>query len=271
MLDQVTNNKLRARFNPDGSELRNIQLRELEILKYIDRVCKKYNINYWLSSGTLLEAVRHGGFIPWDDDVDVEMLRDDYHKFEKAMEKEKSKDFALQTHKTDQNYYSPYGKVRDLHSLMKEYNTKYDQYYKFQGLYVDIFILVPSSSTFFTRVGGHLQGHWLNFMYGFIKKPFLRKIYMNSIYSILDKVVYPFLRFILKIGSKDCLRQTPGSGFPKPRYKKEIFPLSTMQFEGQSFPVPNNCDSYLSHIYGDFTSLPDLDKLSKHSSQVIIN
>lgn len=269
MLDQVTNNKLRARFNPEGSELRKIQLREFEILKYIDGVCKKNNINYWLSSGTLLGAVRHGGFIPWDDDVDVEMLREDYLKFEKAMEKEKSKDFAFQTHKTDENYINQFGKVRDLHSLIKENDIRYDRYYKYRGLYVDVFVLVPSSSLFIIRVGWILQ-RLCSIIYDSIEKTAIRKIYLNTMYSILDKVVFPIFRLIEKIGCKDCLRHTPGSAFPKPRYKKEIFPLSTMRFEEYSFPVPNNCDKYLGHIYGDYSSLPDLDNLSPHSSQVSI-
>ena len=69
--------ELRARFNPDGSLLRRHQLRMLEMLTYIDGVCVQHDIPYWLSSGTLLGAVRHGGFIPWDDDVDIELLRRD--------------------------------------------------------------------------------------------------------------------------------------------------------------------------------------------------
>ena len=71
MIDQEIQAKLREKFNPDGSMLRKQQLRMLEILLYIDKVCKENNINYWLSSGTLLGAVRHGGFIPWDDDLDI--------------------------------------------------------------------------------------------------------------------------------------------------------------------------------------------------------
>ena len=92
--------ELRERFNPDGSSLRNHQLRMLEMLKYIDGVCKKHNISYWLSSGTLLGAVRHGGFIPWDDDLDIEMLRKDYLKLVKVLGREIDSKYALQTHKT---------------------------------------------------------------------------------------------------------------------------------------------------------------------------
>ena len=70
--------ELRKRFNPDGSLLRRQQLRMLELLEVIDVICRKHQIPYWLSSGTLIGAARHKGFIPWDDDLDIEMLRSDY-------------------------------------------------------------------------------------------------------------------------------------------------------------------------------------------------
>ena len=68
------------RFNPEGSVLRLHQMKMLRILEFVDRVCRKHGIRYWLSSGTLLGAVRHGGFIPWDDDLDIEMLYRDYKR-----------------------------------------------------------------------------------------------------------------------------------------------------------------------------------------------
>ena len=85
MITDTLQYELRERYNPNGSTLRRQQLRMFEMLQYIDTVCKNHGIRYWLCSGTLLGAVRHGGFIPWDDDVDIEMLREDYRKFVKVM------------------------------------------------------------------------------------------------------------------------------------------------------------------------------------------
>ena len=73
--------ELRKRFNPDGSLLRRQQLRMLELLEVIDVICRKHQIPYWLSSGTLIGAARHKGFIPWDDDMDICMKRPDYNRF----------------------------------------------------------------------------------------------------------------------------------------------------------------------------------------------
>ena len=72
--------ELKARFNPEGSPLRLQQLRMKEMLKVLDGICRKHDIPYWIASGTLLGCMRHGGFIPWDDDLDVEMLRSDYKR-----------------------------------------------------------------------------------------------------------------------------------------------------------------------------------------------
>ena len=136
MIDSQLQQELRERFNPDGSMLRKQQLRMLEILLYIDKVCKENNINYWLSSGTLLGAVRHGGFIPWDDDLDIEMMREDYDRFQKVFSN--NEDYVLQTYKSDKNYLLPFAKVRDLHSELDELGNNVS--FKYKGCFVDIFI-----------------------------------------------------------------------------------------------------------------------------------
>ena len=92
-------NSLRHMYNPEGSQLRKAQLRMLEMMKFVDKTCRKYNIPYWLDSGTLLGAVRHKGFIPWDDDVDIGMMRKDIKRFIRAVEKENNPNFVVQTKK----------------------------------------------------------------------------------------------------------------------------------------------------------------------------
>lgn len=94
-------------------ELRKLQLIELDLLLELDRICKKNNITYMICSGTLLGAVRHKGFIPWDDDLDTRMPRKEFEKFEKACEKDLNHDkYFLQTWKTDPEYRWGYVKLR---------------------------------------------------------------------------------------------------------------------------------------------------------------
>ena len=267
MIDSVEQEKLRARFNPDGSLLRRHQLRMLEMLKYIDAVCRKHDIKYWLCSGTLLGAVRHGGFIPWDDDVDIEMLKGDYKKFVKVMKQEPQTDYVLQTHETDKNYFAPYGKLRDLHSLIKEQNIN-DLYYKYQGCYIDVFVIEPSSSKFLSRLAGVMWGRMLSQMNDKLGK--FRSLYYPVAYSLLYNVSFPIMRLLSKCGANGQYRLTLGSGFYKPRNIDDIFPLSTIDFEGIRLCIPGKYDNYLHKIYGDYMRLPNLDKLECHTTKVEI-
>ena len=134
----MNHESLRQRFNPDGSLLRRQQMRMLEILLEVDKICKKHNIRYWLSSGTLIGAMRHDGFIPWDDDLDIEMMRSDYLRLMKVLPAELPEWLALQNDETDSNYFYFYAKVRDKRSRMLEQNG-YDRLWKEQGIYIDIF------------------------------------------------------------------------------------------------------------------------------------
>ena len=97
-----------------NKELRKLQLIELGILKEVDRICKKYHITYYMAEGSLLGAMRHNGFIPWDDDLDIAMLRKDYERFLQVAPKEISKDYEIQHSTTIAKYWSPFIKVRYL-------------------------------------------------------------------------------------------------------------------------------------------------------------
>ena len=95
MIDQNTQKTMNSQYNPEGSVLRNIQLNLLDILVEFDRVCRKNGIRYWLDSGTLLGAMRHGGFIPWDDDLDICILRKDYRKLIRILDNDLEYPFKL--------------------------------------------------------------------------------------------------------------------------------------------------------------------------------
>lgn len=259
MIDSQLQQELRERFNPDGSMLRKQQLRMLEILLYIDKVCKDNNINYWLSSGTLLGAVRHGGFIPWDDDLDIEMMREDYDRFQKVFSN--NEDYVLQTYKSDKNYLLPFAKVRDLHSELDELGNNVS--FKYKGCFVDIFILERSPRFVYVIFGSLL--YLLQRMQCGVTNNYLLKM------TYLLKQMFYSLIFIAKpifnILPYKTLNHTYGCG---PRWKsrdiKHIFPLTQLSFEGYMFPAPFNYKSYLKRMFGNYELLPNLDKVRIHSN-----
>lgn len=99
-------------------KLRKVQMVQLEILLEFDRICKKHDIPYQLFAGTLLGSVRHKGFIPWDDDIDLAMIREDYNKFLEVAASELNEHFILQTYETDKEYYKQSGRIRKKDTLM---------------------------------------------------------------------------------------------------------------------------------------------------------
>jgi len=125
----------------------------LRMLKIIDYLCRKHNLHYWLCFGTLLGAIRHKGFIPWDDDLDICMMREDYEKFIKIAQKEFPDDLFIQTRETDPLYdYLPLPcKVRDKKSLIIAEGMTDKKYH--QGLFVDIFPVVRFHKKEVTALG----------------------------------------------------------------------------------------------------------------------
>lgn len=255
MIDTNIQSELRARYNPDGSQLRQYQLRMLEMLRFIDKVCQENNIPYWLSSGTCLGAVRHGGFIPWDDDVDIEMTGKDYKRFVKTIGSMENIPYVVQTHKTDPAYIQQFGKLRDLNSEIPP--TDYGEMdYRFRGMFVDLFKMEPSPSRIIALFGKYLYlACWAA---NKIKNRTLRYIIRSFNYIFLFEIIGSTVNSILKLIPTKRLRHVFGSVFTKPRHVDDIFPLTRMDFEGYEFNVPGNVDRYLTSIFGkDYMQLPD--------------
>lgn len=258
MIDIHLQSQLRERFNSDGSNLRKQQLRMLEMLLYIDRICSENNIKYWLSSGTLLGAVRHGGFIPWDDDLDIEMLREDYVRFLKVFPNNDK--YALQTNRTDPNYFYNYAKVRDLRSQISEFDI--DKYYKYRGLFVDVFV-VERIPLLISRIYCRVFGLISTWGYKYVNNKIIWSIVklLQKVALFTTSLVRPFSNMMTK-----DLHHSYGTYFYKERHIEDIFPLKNIEFEGYLFPAPQKPDNYLKIIYGNYYDIPDLDSISIHTS-----
>ena len=256
---------LRQRFNPDGSELRRQQMRMLDMLLVFDEICQRNDIKYWLSSGTLIGAVRHKGFIPWDDDVDVEMMREDYQRLMQVLPSALPDWLALQTDETDPNYFYYYAKLRDKNSRIEETNN-YDRLLKERGIFIDIFPLEKQRRWLHIlgeKTTGHMYKIWRTSK---DDAKSMRKI--RRIFNVNQRVVYPVLRFLCRLFGSKVITSGMGMPFHNPRYEEDIFPLTTAEFEGHQLPVPHDADHMLRAIYGDYMKLPDLDKLNLHINKL---
>lgn len=244
-------------FNVEGTLLREHQNRMLEMLIYFDSVCRSNNIPYWLSSGTLLGAVRHGGFIPWDDDVDVEMMRKDYLKLSAILKEDERYD--LQNPETDRFYVHPYGKLRDRNSLIEE--SGQDVKYKYRGIYIDIFVMEYSH---FLPAFLHDKLTWRLLLFGSKIKSKSGELTFFALKKALN-ILISLTRFFEKFVPGKKLRHTLGAGFStKLRCKQKIFPLKEIKFEKFYFLAPADTDYYLRKCFGDYMKLPNLDKIVAH-------
>lgn len=257
-------------------QLEEIKKKELYILKEFDRVCKNNNLKYSLIYGTLLGAVRHGGFIPWDDDVDVCMLREDYEKFRKVAPKMLSKDFFYQSHETDREYFQLFDKIRLNDTVFKE--KYYAQYHMHHGVYIDIFPCdkIPNN-TFIRKVQ--------LFLYQFyrvgVMTRFLDTEQRKGVKKILSKILSKFYsNFSMehlytnaeKIAKKYNETQTDNVFIFADTitcnstidYRSMNNP-KTIQFEKNEFYCLDNYEQYLKNQYGDYMSLPPEDeRVPKH-------
>jgi len=257
-----------GKYNPEGSDLRKLQLRMLDILETVDGICRKHKLPYWISGGTLLGAMRHGGFIPWDDDIDIELLRPDYRKLLKILEKELPDNLYLQTPK-EKGYRLLFSKVRDRFSIV--YSEEEDMSpYKEKGVYIDIFCEERSYRWLKTFV---------DFFYGRafrrIKRgrPFHSPRYFYE-YSV-SLFLYPLgaafkwiARGICAVTKPDNILHSYGIGNSTNHNASYMFPPKPILFEGKYFFAPNNPDAYLKKQYGNYMTIPPKDKRAIHFTKV---
>ena len=260
MIDPKVQQELRERFNPEGSMLRKHQMRMLDILIEVDKICQKHNIKYWIEGGTLLGAVRHGGFIPWDDDLDIAVMHDEYKKMLEVLEKELPENMKVHTFKTDRTFCSFFAKVRDLNSEIVEYG--YPEY-KFNGIYIDIFPMRKINKKL-SYLSWAIHYHML-IPYAIRKSPNIKFNIKNRIITYkLCKILFSLLNIINYIFPNKKINYDWGTYFKNNSSEADIFPLTRISFEGFEFNAPKNYDNVLHNCYGDYNKLPNLDKTHSH-------
>jgi lipopolysaccharide cholinephosphotransferase len=249
-------------YNPEGSTLRKDQLEMLKCLEAFAKICKENDIKWWLCGGTLLGAARHQGFIPWDDDVDVSMLKKDYRKLKKILAKMDSEDYFYQCIETDVDHINLFGKFRKKKDPVASTDQR-SQYFKYQGVGMDVFCIERSS-----RFAAHAaKFFYLNMEHPtqYIKTGWWRHFCIRAIQVLNFGLLIPICRLIGYMNPKKNYHFLLGSGFYDNAFDlKDIFPLTTMKFEGVDFPVPGKTDEYLTKLYGDWRALPS-DEEIKHA------
>lgn len=253
-------------------ELQKLQKVELELLVEFDRICRKHSIPYSIDGGTLLGAVRHKGFIPWDDDADVIMNRKAYQKFSAVVDDELDADkYYFQDMYRTAGYRWGYGKLRRCNTEFIRLNQEHMPYK--QGIFLDVFVCdyVPDNyilrcvcnfhsyiyrKMFYSEVGKWTSSGLEKVVYrilNLIPEKTLKKRYLNYIRRRNKKQT----EYVKCLTFPACNRVY---GYKRKWYEETI----DMEFEGIVFKACHDYDEYLTFLYGNYMELPPENKRKVH-------
>lgn len=267
------NKVVREGYNFSDRELRDIQLIQLEMLVEVDRICTKHNIKYCISAGTLLGAVRHGGFIPWDDDADVAFLRAEYEKFREICKEELDHErFYFQDSLSTPGYRWGYGKLRRKGTKFIRLNQEFMPYE--QGIFIDLMPYDSVPNQYIAR-----KVHTFRcFLY---RKCFWAPVGKKTacgleklMYLILDKIpdeklFASYYKYIHMVNRSQNTRRIRISTIPVPGkengYLRYCF-LDTVpiRFEEILLMGMKDYECYLSYKYENYMELPPVTKRKSH-------
>lgn len=251
----------------DISELKRIQI---DILNYFDVFCEKNNINYWIDYGTLLGAIRHKGFIPWDDDIDIAMLREDYEKASATFNSQSNGIYVFQTPSNDKNSCYPFGKLINTQTVLYEYGETGIE----TGVYIDVFVYdnspedVKAARRIFRKRDflGRVRRLQLPMRKGISGlKRFVYRIGSTILCPVSRNVINRALdrnaRIYEKISTKNVSTFIDPYDSTYFSVEKCIFQdLIRVEFEGKLYPAPRNYDYWLRVLYGNYMELPPVEK-----------
>ena len=256
------------------TDVNEIQQMELGIMEYIHKVCQKIGVKYFLAYGSLIGAVRHQGFIPWDDDMDICMLREDYEKLQDYLIANPDERYEVMSYKNNLNYVYPFMKVQDNHTYLLEEDVRIDSN---MGIYVDIF-----------PVDGYEDDvEFKNKMTKLIKKRQLScytfkgitntKSVLNSLLRYVSVIIFYFTntnKYVAQIEELAKSRKVSDyeqvdyliyKDMNKPVWRREwLEQVTTGTFEGKEFTIPKNYHEILTSDYGDYMQLPPVEQRVSH-------
>lgn len=251
-------------------DIRPLQLRILDILVAFDKVCREHNLRYYLWAGTMLGAVRHGGFIPWDDDADVAMPREDYDQLVEHASEWLPAPIEMTSLESNPNFTASYGRLMDSSTTIIE---RYD-FRSVGGIYVDVFPIdgVPANAlaaniylrhfSFIRKMGyfcnrnpykhGHGVSSWL--------PRIVQSRYTN--FDIQSKAIAMMKKYPFCESSKVC---DYDDGSPGIMPKEYVGTPTPVMFEGHMLMGVEQPDKYLTQKYGDYMTIPSGEKQRQHN------
>lgn len=258
------------------SELKALQKQELEILCELRRICTKYELTYYITAGTLLGAVRHKGFIPWDDDIDIAMPLKDFKKFSRLCRTELAEQYFFQDHRSEKQYPFHFAKIRKNNTIVNDpFLAKLNIH---KGLYIDIFPLVKcprnknAAKLYFKLIElityAIIAKYDKDLICGYKKRivvlcfKILKSMPKSFLISIRDMICNITELFC----SKERVCTVSGAhGYPREAFRRDWFEKSVLlSFEGEEFCAPSGWNEFLVNMYGDYMTPPEENEKVGH-------
>ena len=268
---------------PPGT-LARVQQIETNMLEVVDRICRKHGLTYWIDGGTCLGAVRHKGFIPWDDDIDVGMPMDDFLRFEELAKTELPEGMSLHIMKSDPTQYVLWGKLYQEKTTFIESDA--EQAGCDECVFIDVFPYIRLDE----RRGDHGVGHlrrtqfWTKLIYIYrIKDPnVLKSLSWRSVAKVIWLAAHGVLRVVTNQDKlrrrfeRACVAKHPGEWWgnpsaarPYPFHKTTLMDPVELPFEDLTVYAPRDWDRFCRDLYNDYMELPPEGQRKSHSPLIL--